>query len=212
MRISFIIIRPTTQRSTEIPMKAPCPLPPLRPRAPAAAAVPSLAAAAAVAAALALTAPAHAAEAHVGDAVERNGLSIGAAYLTGIDMSPMAPMPMGDDTIHLECDVAATADNAQGFAEGDFVPYLTCSYVIEKVGTEWQHAGTMLPMTAADGPHYANNVPMNGPGEYRVTYFLEPPSRNGFFRHAEGETGVAPWWDPFAVSWTFTYPGEPVSE
>jgi len=167
---------------------------------------------AAAAAALALTAPAWAAEVHVGDAVDRNGLSVGAAYLTGIDMSPMPPMQMGDDTIHLECDVSATSDNAHGFAEGDFVPYLTCSYVIEKIGTDWQRAGTMLPMTATDGPHYANNVPMNGSGEYRVTYFLEPPSRNGFFRHTDEETGVPAWWEPFEVTWTFTYPGEPSSD
>jgi len=163
---------------------------------------------AAVGAAAALyAAPVTAAEeAHVGDAVDRNGLSVAAAYLTGIDMMPAPPTPHGGDTIHLECDVSANANNQHGFAEGAFVPYLTCSYLIEKVGTDWQQAGTMLPMVAQDGPHYANNVPMDGPGDYRVTYFLEPPSRNGFFRHADESTGVPEWWEPFSVSWTFTYP------
>lgn len=164
------------------------------------------------AAALLIATPVMAAEVHVGDAVERHGLSVGAAYLTGISMEPMPPMAMGDDTIHLECDVAASADNQHGFAEGDFVPYLTCSYLVEKVDGDWQQAGTMLPMTAQDGPHYANNVPMDGPGDYRVTYFLEAPSRNGFFRHTDDETGVPEWFEPFSVSWTFTYPGEPVEE
>lgn len=139
-------------------------------------------------------APATAAEeAHVGDAVDRHGLSVAAAYLTGIDMVPAPPTPHDGDTIHLECDVSVNANNQNGFNEGDFVPYLTCSYLIEKVDTNWQRAGTMLPMTAQDGPHYANNVPMDGPGEYRLTYFLEPPSRNGFFRHADESTGVQEW-------------------
>jgi uncharacterized protein involved in high-affinity Fe2+ transport len=161
------------------------------------------------AAALLIAGPALAAEVHVGDAVERHGLSVGAAYLTGITMEPVPPTEMGEDTIHLECDVAAAADNRHGFAEGDFVPYLTCTYLIEKLDGDWQHAGTMLPMTAQDGPHYANNVPMDGPGEYRVTYFLEGPSRNGFFRHTDDGTGVPGWFEPFSVGWTFTYPGEP---
>lgn len=151
---------------------------------------------------------AHAAEVHVGDAVERNGLSVAAAYLTGIEMAPAPPTPDGGDTIHLECDVSAAADNAQGFREGSFVPYLTCSYLITKQGSDWQRAGTMLPMTAKDGPHYANNVAMNGPGTYEVTYFLAPPSRNGFFRHADSETGVSAWWEPFSVNWTFDYPAD----
>jgi hypothetical protein len=159
-----------------------------------------------------LAAPAMAAEFHVGDAVEQNGLAVAAAYLVDIGMSPMPPMPMGPDTIHLECDVSATADNQHGFAEGDFVPYLTCSYVIEKLESDWQHAGTMLPMVAQDGPHYANNVPMDGAGTYRLSYFLEAPSRNGFFRHTDEETGVPAWWEPFEVTWTFTYPGEPAEE
>jgi uncharacterized protein involved in high-affinity Fe2+ transport len=157
-------------------------------------------------------AAAQATEYHVGEPIEGNGLSVGAAYLLGIDMEPMLPMPMGEDTIHLECDVAATADNAQGFPEGHWVPYLTCTYLVEKLGTDWHHAGTMLPMTAQDGPHYANNVPMDGPGEYRVTYYLAPPTQTGFFRHTDEETGVGPWWEPFTVSWTFEYPSEPVEE
>ncbi len=147
-------------------------------------------------------------ETAIGDPVERNGLSIGAAYLTAIDMDPTPAMAAGADVIHLECDVAATADNAHGFPEGAWVPYLTCTYLIEKVGEDWRRVGTMLPMTAQDGPHYANNVPLDGPGEYRLVYHLEPPASRGFYRHADEETGVPPWWAPFAVSWTFTYPAE----
>jgi uncharacterized protein involved in high-affinity Fe2+ transport len=145
-------------------------------------------------------------EVPIGQPHERNGLEVAAAYLDAIEMDPMPAMAAGDDVIHLECDIAATDDNVHGFSEGDWVPYLTCTYLIEKVGGDWSRAGTMLPMTAQDGPHYANNVPVDGPGEYRLTYHLEPPASRGFYRHADDATGVEPWWEPFSVSWTFTYP------
>jgi hypothetical protein len=144
-------------------------------------------------------------ETAIGEPVERHGIEVGAAYLDAIEMDPAPAVPMGDDVIHLECDVAATADNAHGFPEGAWVPYLTCAYEIEKVGAEWRDVGVMLPMSAQDGPHYANNVPLDGAGEYRVTYHVSPPSVRGFYRHADDATGVEPWWQPFEVSWTFDY-------
>lgn len=63
-------------------------------------------------------------------------------------------------------------------------------------------------MTAQDGPHYANNVAMDGPGQYCLTYHLVPHQGQGFFRHTDDETGVEPWWNPFSVSWTFEYPAQ----
>jgi len=50
---------------------------------------------------------------------------------------------------------------------------------------------------------------LNGAGQYRVTYHLDPPAKNGFARHTDAATGVASWWEPFEVSWTFTYPSTP---
>ena len=144
----------------------------------------------------------------IGEPVERNGLSVGAAYLRAIEMAPEPAVPAGEDVIHLECDVVAAPDNQHGFAEGTFVPYLTCAYHIEKIGEDWRQIGTMLPMSAQDGPHYASNVPMAGPGDYRVVYRLSPPSEQGFYRHADDATGVPDWWAPFSVEWTFNYPAE----
>lgn len=163
----------------------------------------------ALAGALALAAaPAPAAdETVIGKPVAREGLSVGAAYLRAVEMSPEPATPAGPDVIHLECDIVAAADNAHGFAAGQFVPYLTCAYLIEKIGEDWRRIGTMLPMTAQDGPHYADNVTMNGAGEYRVTYTVAPPSAQGFYRHADAATGVPGWWEPFSVEWTFSYPG-----
>jgi len=151
---------------------------------------------------------ARASEADIGEPVTRNGITVKAAYLTGVEMAPQPPTPSGDDTIHLECDVSAAANNPQGFPQGAWVPYLGCIYTIEKVGSDWSRTGRMLPMTAQDGPHYANNVAMDGPGEYRLTYYLVPPQSQGFFRHTDAETGVEAWWEPFSVSWMFEYAGQ----
>jgi uncharacterized protein involved in high-affinity Fe2+ transport len=61
-------------------------------------------------------------------------------------------------------------------------------------------------MIAKDGPHYADNVKMDGPGTYTVTYRFEPPEANGFLRHVDKATGVPAWWQPFSESFTFAYP------
>ncbi|HEC1403066.1 TPA: iron transporter, partial [Enterobacter hormaechei] len=49
-----------------------------------------------------------------------------------------------------------------------------------------------------------------GYGKYRVEYRISPPSMNdnvAFGRHIDKETGVAPWFEPFDVSWDFEYAG-----
>ena len=163
---------------------------------------------AAGAAALFLAHDAAAREYFVGGPVHAHDMEIVANYLTGIDMAPMAPgMVMNEpDVIHLEADVHATADNVQGYPDGAWVGYLTVAYTIEKQGTGWAAKGTLRPMTAKDGPHYADNVRMAGPGTYKVTYSFTPPEANGFIRHVDQETGVPAWWAPFSEAFTFQYP------
>ena len=51
-----------------------------------------------------------------------------------------------------------------GLADGEWVPYLIITYTIEKVGTNFKRTGPLLPMTAGDSPHYANNVGLMGDG------------------------------------------------
>jgi periplasmic iron binding protein len=150
-----------------------------------------------------------AAEFHVGGPETKNGLEIVGNYLTGIEMDPMPTgAAMGPEAVHLEVDIHAAKDEAHGFREDAWVPYLTITYAIEKVGSEFKKTGQLLPMTAGDGPHYANNISMGGPGEYRVSYLIEPPSKAGFIRHVDQATGVPEWWAPFTVEWTFTYPSQ----
>jgi uncharacterized protein involved in high-affinity Fe2+ transport len=161
-----------------------------------------------------LAAPADAREYFVGGPVKEQDMEIVANYLVGVEMAPMGEMPMnamatqydGGDMIHLEADIHATADNPHGYADGAWIPYLAVSYALKKDGSDWISAGKLMPMTAKDGPHYANNVMMNGPGQYHVTYQIEPPMPDSFGRHIDKETGVPDWWKPITVSFTFKYP------
>jgi uncharacterized protein involved in high-affinity Fe2+ transport len=159
--------------------------------------------------ALALAGPASAREFYIGGPVHEHDMEIVANYLIGVEMAPMGEMAMrhdGGDTIHLEADIHATADNLYGYADGAWIPYLTVSYALKKDGSDWVSAGKLVPMTAKDGPHYANNVMMNGPGQYHVTYQIEPPAPEAFGRHIDKETGVPDWWKPVTVSFIFKYP------
>jgi uncharacterized protein involved in high-affinity Fe2+ transport len=157
---------------------------------------------------LGFTHPAAAKEYFVGGPVHQHDMEIVANYLVGIEMAPMTPgmLMAGPEVIHLEADVHATADNVYGYPDGAWVPYLTIAYTLEKLGTDWKASGTLRPMTAKDGPHYAENVKMNGPGQYKVTYRFTPPEANGFYHHTDQETGVRDWWSPFSQEFTFDYP------
>lgn len=161
----------------------------------------------AAAGALCLLHGAHAREYPIGGPIQLHDMEIASNYLTGITMDPMPPdMAMGGDTIHLETDVHATADNTHGFPDGAWIPYLTVTFTLSKDGTDWKQSGVLHPMTAKDGPHYAQNVAMNGPGRYTVVFRYEPPSKAGFLRHTDEETGVPQWWQPFSETFHFPYP------
>ena len=143
----------------------------------------------------------------VGGPAHRYDIEIVANYLVGVEMAPKMPgMAEGPDVIHLEADVHATADNSNGYPDGAWIAYLTIGYVLTKQGSDWKATGTLKPMIAKDGPHYAENIKMNGPGIYQVVYSFTPPEANGFFRHTDKETGVPPWWQPFSETFTFEYP------
>jgi periplasmic iron binding protein len=152
-------------------------------------------------------APANGREYYIGGPIHKHDMEIVANYLLGIEMAPMTgAMAHGSDVIHVEADVHATADNVYGYPDGAWVPYLTIHYTLEKVGSPWKASGVLKPMTAKDGPHYADNVKLDGPGNYKLTYRFEPPAVNGFLRHVDAETGVPDWWAPFEESFTFKYP------
>lgn len=148
-----------------------------------------------------------AAETPIGHAIGKNGMEIGAVYLQAVVMEPAMPGEDKPSDIHLEADIHAVKGNPNGFGMGEWIPSLQVAFHLKKEASTWEKTGMLMPMVASDGPHYGANVKMDGPGKYHLTYHINPPPFNSFMRHVDKETGVGKWWDPFDVSWNFTYVG-----
>lgn len=143
-----------------------------------------------------------------------SGMEIAAVYLQPIEMDPPGMMRAASDSdVHLEADIKAAQDNKNGFAEGDWIPYLGVSYKLTRLdGAKGQaeeiQSGEFMPMVASDGPHYGDNVKLTGPGKYKLELKVSPPGAHAHFgRHVDKETGVGPWFEPFSVSYEFVYAG-----
>lgn len=131
----------------------------------------------------------------IGEPQQCAGMEVGAVYLQPIEMDPPGMMrPAVDSDVHLEADISALENNAHGFQEGSFVPYLSVRYRLSKAGSEEFLQGDLHAMVANDGPHYGDNLKLLGPGRYQLTYWVSPPNGLGqhFGRHTDKETGVAP--------------------
>lgn len=96
-------------------------------------------------------------------------MEIGAVYLQPITMDPEGMMRKASDSdIHLEADIHAVKDNPTGFAQGDWMPYLQVTYKLTKQGdAKWKAEGDLMGMVESDGPHYGDNIKLNGPGKYQ---------------------------------------------
>jgi uncharacterized protein involved in high-affinity Fe2+ transport len=139
------------------------------------------------------------------------GMEIAAVYLQPIEMDPPGIMrDAAQSDIHLEADIKAVKDNTNGFAEGDWVPFLLVRYVLTKTDSGQTLKGDLMPMVANDGPHYGDNVKLLGPGKYKLSLTVLSPGENPhvhFGRHVDKETGVGPWFKPVQVDYEFTYAG-----
>lgn len=135
-------------------------------------------------------------------------LQISGVYFQPVDMEPagQAGLPASRSDMHIEADITASEDNNLGFEAGSFVPYLTVKYRIQKEGGKLIQ-GSFMPMSASDGPHYGNNVKLDGPGKYKVTFIIDNPEKQGYLLHVDKATGVAGrfWKKPIEVSWDFNY-------
>jgi uncharacterized protein involved in high-affinity Fe2+ transport len=160
---------------------------------------------AAAALAALVTAPALAGEQPIGEPVEKNGMEIAGVYLQAVQMEPVHAHHQPAD-IHIEADIKGIKGNNNGFGEGEWIPYLDIDYELTKPGSSFKKTGKLVPMVASNGPHYGDNVKMDGPGKYHVVYKIAPGA-HGFLRHTDKETGVGKWWEPFTVEWDFTYVG-----
>lgn len=147
----------------------------------------------------------------IGQPQQRSGMEIGAVYLQPVLMEPEGMMKNpGASDVHMEADIHALANNPNGFAEGEWVPYLLVKYEIAKSGSDRKISGDLMPMVANDGPHYGDNIKLMGPGKYHVKYTIFPPSSNPgahFGRHTDRLTGVRPWFKPFEVEYEFIFAG-----
>lgn len=152
-----------------------------------------------------------AAETPIGKHQTVNGMEIGAVYLQPVKMDPDGMMKKVEESdIHLEADIHATKNNPNGFAQGDWMPYLLIKFELTKVGSAYKLEGDLMPMVANDGPHYGDNVKLAGPGKYKLKLTVLPPSANThahFGRHVDKETGVNPWFKPFDLTYDFTFAG-----
>lgn len=144
----------------------------------------------------------------IGGPVQHDGMKISSAYLLNIETSPArASMVMGKDVVHLETDVHATKGNRWGFSDGEWIPYLSVDYVVQKQGdSNFLEFGQLLPMSAGDGAHYAHSVKMGGAGTYKVTLKYVAPDEQGYARHVDKATGIPDWFAPFTETFTFKYP------
>jgi uncharacterized protein involved in high-affinity Fe2+ transport len=140
-----------------------------------------------------------------------SNMEVSAVYLQPIEMDPPGMMrAAAESDIHLEADIKATKGNANGFPEGEWVPYLVVRYELTKVDSGQVAKGDLMPMVANDGPHYGDNVKLMGPGKYKLVLTILPQSENEhahFGRHVDKETGVGPWFKTFAVDYEFAFAG-----
>ena len=151
----------------------------------------------------------HAKEYPIGEPQQCGGLEIGAVYLQPIEMDPPGVMrAAAESDVHMEADISALENNPQGFQEGSFVPYLNLSFTLKKQGSDTPISGDFHAMVANDGPHYGDNVKLQGPGKYTLTFSVLPPSGHASLgRHTDKETGVAPWFERCEVHYEFVYAG-----
>jgi hypothetical protein len=146
----------------------------------------------------------------IGEEQHPPGMTVGAVYLQPIEMEPEGMMlAAAKSDVHLEADIHAAKGNTNGFAEGDWLPYLVVKYELTKEGGKTQ-SGDLMPMVASDGPHYGDNVKLQGPGKYHMKLTVAPPSadpHNMFGRHVDKETGVGPWFQPVTLDYDFVFAG-----
>jgi uncharacterized protein involved in high-affinity Fe2+ transport len=143
----------------------------------------------------------------IGGPLLRDGVEIIPSALSGMELDRVsAGMSRWPETIFLIADVHAGKDEAHGFAEHAFIPYLSISYALTKDGAPtFKKAGLLYPIAAKGGPRYGASAEMAGPGTYHLSYIVSPPNSHGMMRQT-GKDGVAEWWKPITASWIFAYP------
>src|SRR3546814_7413578 len=78
----------------------------------------------------------------IGEPVIAGGMEVAAVFLQPIEMDPPGMMlDAAQSDIHLEADIHAVADNPNGLAEGDWMPYLVLRFELTKLDTGERRGG-----------------------------------------------------------------------
>lgn len=122
-----------------------------------------------------------------------DALTVDAVYFQAVDLEhgPMAMPPASQSDMHFEVDVATNEKATEwGYEADQFMPYLDVTAVATNKATgEEVDLGTMMPMIAADGPHYGNNISL-APGNYDVTVTIGSPADQFMLHTGKDSSGV----------------------
>lgn len=138
-------------------------------------------------------------EVEIFSGVEQEFLNLNAVYFQPVDMT--GGYSHEDYDCHLELDVSAL-ENGLGYGTGDWVPYLTVEYKVTKNDGDFETSGTFMPMAASDGPHYGQNIKLDGDGLYTVTFTVKFPDSSTYLIHTD-ETGPDVHEFPDAIEYTY---------
>jgi periplasmic iron binding protein len=141
----------------------------------------------------------------LGEPIVQQGLRVAAGYLPGpVSIEPPVPLPDGPLVVHLQVEVEAVKGNVYGFDPQDSVPYLRLPFQLVHDGSGRRVEGTLLPMVSRDGFHYGAPVALPAPGVWTLSVEIRAPE--GLGRHTDPRSGVAGWWAPFTLTWSFRAP------
>ncbi len=149
------------------------------------------------------------AEAPLGAPVTRQdaGLTITASYeaplaLEGSNASNQSLfLSPNKADLFLAVNIRGAKGNKNGFGVGEFIPYLSVSYTLQRQGGGEVQRGYLHSLVGPKGMRYGNNVKLSGSGPYTLGLTIEPPIKVGFGRHTDLETGVSRWWKQLQVEW-----------
>lgn len=133
---------------------------------------------------------------------------VGFINLSAVYFQPV-PMSNGHGNIegynfHLEADVAAL-QNDLGYGVGDWVPYLTVDYKFTGSDGKTAAQGTLMEMSASDGPHYGANVALPKADTYSLEFTIHSPEENGYMLHTDAATGPGGSFDEYFANGNLTY-------
>lgn len=131
-----------------------------------------------------------------------SGLEVGSIFFQPIDLEGGLMRAAAQSDIHLEVDIHATAADPDGYAEGDWRPFLTVNYRLTKLADGQSQGGILAPLVAYGSasigkPHYGDNLKMMGPGRYHLDVTVAPPG---------GQSGLGGF-APFSFGADFIYAG-----